>query len=206
MGRRRGGGLLSGRAPAVFLDRDGVLNDPVVRAGTSGRAESPLDPADVRLALGAVAGVRALRGAGWLLVGASNQPGAAKGETTREALCAVHARVVELLAARGAALDGWEYCLHHPDAVDAALRACDCRKPAAGLLLRAAGAHGIDLARSWLVGDTAADAGAARAAGVAFALVEHPGSAHRRALDEVAAARGPDLATVAASIGRPSLP
>lgn len=175
-----GGHGLSDR-PAIFLDRDGVIVDPVVRSDTDGRAETPLDPDAIRLSAGAAGGIRALRRVAWLLVVVSNQPAAAKGETDRAGLRAVHERIVTLLARCGARIDEWRYCLHHPDAVDPLLRGpCDCRKPAPGLLLDAAVDLGIDLEGSWMVGDTSADAGAARAAGVRFALIEHPGSAHRR--------------------------
>src|SRR5205085_748566 len=83
--------------PAVFLDRDGVLVEPVPRSH-GGRPEAPHDAAQVRLVAGAAAGLRALRDAGWLLVGVSNQPGAAKGETDCATLRAVHEQVVALLA------------------------------------------------------------------------------------------------------------
>jgi D-glycero-D-manno-heptose 1,7-bisphosphate phosphatase len=165
---------------AVFLDRDGVINDPALDP-VDGRYESPHDPADVVLATGAVEGLRALRDAGLLLVVASNQPSAAKGKVTLAELRAVHDRVVALLAGEGLALDDWRYCFHHPDGVVAALSGpCDCRKPAPGMLLDAARQRGIDLAASWMIGDSDGDVGAGRAAGTRTILVEHPQSAHRR--------------------------
>ena len=123
-------------------------------------------------------GVRALRDAGFALVVVSNQPAAAKGTATLEELEAVSARVRELL---GVEFDGWYACLHHPDGVVPGLAGpCDCRKPAPGMLLEAARELELDLAASWIVGDTDADVGAGRAAGTRTVLVEHPGSAHRR--------------------------
>jgi D-glycero-D-manno-heptose 1,7-bisphosphate phosphatase len=113
-----------------------------------------------------------LRQAGFLLIGASNQPAAAKGKVSTDDLRAVHERVVDLLADAG--LDDWRYCLHR------AQDGCDCRKPRAGLLLDAARDHGIDLASSWMIGDADTDVEAGIAAGVRTVLVEHPGSAHRR--------------------------
>lgn len=166
--------------PAVFLDRDGVINDPVFDA-QDGRLESPTDPAQVVLADGAVEGIRMLRDAGLLLVAVSNQPAAAKGKATLKDLQAVHERVVALLADAGVALDGWIYCYHHPDGVvDGLSGPCGCRKPAPGMLLEAAQRHGIDLAASWIVGDSDADIAAGRAAGCQAVLVLHPDSAHRR--------------------------
>ena len=165
---------------AAFVDRDGVINDPVLDP-VDGRYESPYDPHDVVLAAGAVEGLRALREGGLILVGISNQPSAAKGKVTLEELRAVHERVVALLAEEGLGLADWRYCFHHPDGVVPELTGpCECRKPAPGMLLDAARAHSIDLAASWTIGDSDADVEAGRAAGTRAILVEHPGSAHRR--------------------------
>jgi D-glycero-D-manno-heptose 1,7-bisphosphate phosphatase len=183
---------------AAFLDRDGVINDPALDP-VDGRYESPHDPADVVLAAGAVEGLRALRDAGLLLVVVSNQPSAAKGKVTLADLRAVHDRVVALLAAEGLTIDDWRYCFHHPDGVVADLSGpCDCRKPAPGMLLDAARAHGVDLAASWTIGDSDADVGAGRAAGTRTILVEHPRSTHRRTTDARPDARVRNLSQAAA--------
>lgn len=164
----------------VVLDRDGVLNDPVLDPA-DGRPESPLHAADVRLAAGAAAGCRLLQEHGLTLAVASNQPAAAKGKTTLAQLREVHDRLVELLAAEGVTIGVWRYCHHHPEATDPALRGpCDCRKPQPGMLLEILAELGADAADAWMVGDTSADVGAGRAAGMRVALVEHPGSGHRR--------------------------
>jgi D-glycero-D-manno-heptose 1,7-bisphosphate phosphatase len=165
---------------AVFVDRDGVINllvpDPV-----SSRPESPLVVGDVELIDGAAGALRSLAGAGWRLVGVSNQPAAAKGLLTVDALYAGQARVLDLLAADGVTFDDFRLCLHHPDGVVPELSGpCDCRKPAPGMLLDAAADGGLDLAASWMVGDTDSDVEAGRAAGCATVLIEHPGSAHKR--------------------------
>jgi D-glycero-D-manno-heptose 1,7-bisphosphate phosphatase len=190
--------------PAVFLDRDGVLNELVVdrRLGTR---ESPYDPDDVRLVDGAAAAVRALQDAGWTLVAVSNQPAAAKGQTTLDALAAVHRRVAELLAAEGGSIEDWRYCHHHPDAVVAELRGpCDCRKPRPGLLLDAARDAGLDLARSWMVGDSDTDVEAGVAAGTRTVLVAAPGSEHRRAGRVRPDVQANDLADALSHIDGPS--
>jgi len=177
MGIGRAGGL----RPAVFLDRDGVVNEPAWDP-VDGRYESPIDPKDVALAEGAVDGLRALIVAHCVTVVASNQPAAAKGKATLDDLHAVHARVVELLAAEGIVLDDWRYCFHHPQAVVPDLGGtCTCRKPEPGMLLAAAEEHAIDLAASWMVGDSDSDVVAGRRAGCRTVLVEHPRSGHRRA-------------------------
>lgn len=181
---------------AVFLDRDGVINDPVPDP-VDGRPESPLRAADVALAPGAVEGLGALIDLGLPLIVVSNQPAAAKGKVAVDDLHAVHRRVVELLDAEGLAVDDWRYCFDHPQALDAARRDCVCRKPRPGLLRAAAADHRLDLAASWIIGDTDADVGAGRAVGATAVLVEHPSTAHRRSADLAADAVVPDLAAAA---------
>lgn len=156
---------------AAFLDRDGVLCD-LVEDPVDGRPESPLKPEDVILADGAREGLQRLREAGYLLVVASNQPAAAKGKATEEQLRAVHERLRELLEPE--TIDDWRYCFHR------AQDGCPCRKPRPGMLLDAAREHGIDLSRSWMIGDTDGDVGAGRAAGTRTVLIDHPGSRHKR--------------------------
>ena len=185
--------------PAVFVDRDGVINGLV--AGRSGLPESPLAVGDVALIEGAAAALRRLAEAGWVLVGVSNQPAAAKGEIPIEQLWAVHARVIELLAAEGLRFDDFRVCLHHPDGVVPELAGpCDCRKPAPGMLLDSAAAIGLDLPRSWMIGDTDGDVLAGHAVGCRTALVVNPASAHKRTGEVVADVVARDLATVVAAI------
>ena len=163
---------------AVFLDRDGLINE-LVEDPISGFPSRPLVLEDVRLAPDAVEALRALRGLGVPLIVISNQPNAAKGKNTLEELQAVHEAVVRLLDEAGVALDDYRYCYHHPDGTDPELgRACPCRKPEPGLILDAAA--DLDLARSWMVGDSDVDIEAGRRAGCRTILVEVPGSAHRR--------------------------
>jgi D-glycero-D-manno-heptose 1,7-bisphosphate phosphatase len=126
---------------------------------------------------GAPEAVDALRRAGWAVVVASNQPAAAKGTATLDDLRAVHHRLRDALPP----LDGWRYCLHHPDAaVELLAGPCPCRKPAPGLLITAAFELDLDLPESWMVGDADTDVEAGIAAGCRTILVEHPDSAHRR--------------------------
>jgi D-glycero-D-manno-heptose 1,7-bisphosphate phosphatase len=180
-------------AGAVFLDRDGVLNE-LVRDPVSGVPESPLRVADVRLVEGAAAALVALQRAGFILVCVSNQPAAAKGKVLIPQLYAVHARVLELLSQHGVRLAAWRLCLHHPaGAVPALSGACDCRKPAPGMLLDLAGALRLELHTAWMVGDTDADVGAGMAAGCRTALIDYPGSAHKRAGRAPADVRAPSF-------------
>jgi D-glycero-D-manno-heptose 1,7-bisphosphate phosphatase len=168
------------RSVAIFLDRDGVLNE-LVGDPHSAVQESPLRVEEVRLVTGAAAALARLQEAGYVLVCVSNQPAAAKGTVSLRQLAAVHARVIELLAAEGVRLTASRLCLHHPDGVVFGLSGpCLCRKPAPGMLLEVAATLQVDLAGSWMVGDTDADVGAGRAAGCRTLMVEHPGSAHKR--------------------------
>jgi D-glycero-D-manno-heptose 1,7-bisphosphate phosphatase len=167
--------------PAAFLDRDGTLNELVLEGG-SGAAESPLKASDVRLIGGAAAAARALAQAGFALVCVSNQPAAAKGKVSIEQLLAINERVRELLREEGVHFDCFRLCLHHPEGVAPELSgSCACRKPAPGMLLDAAQKLGLDLASSWMLGDTDSDVVAGHAAGCRAVLIEHPGSFHKRA-------------------------
>lgn len=167
-------------ARAAFVDRDGVLNEGVPDPET-GLLESPLHPDDVRLLPGVGPALRVLAAAGYLLVGVSNQPAAAKGKVSLEELIATQERVLELLGKEGVRFDDFRLCLHHPQGIVEGLSGpCECRKPAPGMLLEAAAELSIDLGDSWMFGDTDADVGAGRNAGVRTVLVEYPGSSHKR--------------------------
>jgi D-glycero-D-manno-heptose 1,7-bisphosphate phosphatase len=180
--------------PAVFLDRDGVLNE-LVRDPVSGEPESPLRVADVRLLAGAPAAMGRLARAGFALACVSNQPAAAKGLVTVEELLAVHRRVLYLLAAAGVAFQTSRLCLHHPGGVVPGLSGrCACRKPAPGMLLGVAAALGVEMEASWMVGDTDADVGAGRAAGCGTVLIEHADSKHKRSSEIQPDLRSADLA------------
>ncbi len=165
---------------AAFLDRDGVINELSIDPAT-GRPESPLRSEDVALIPGAAAALAQLSGSGWLLVGVTNQPAAAKGTVSQAELDDVHMRVLELLAVENVHFDAFLICPHHPEGVIPDLaHACDCRKPAPGMLLDAADQLGIDLAQSWMIGDTDSDVLAGARAGCRTVLIEHPRSVHKR--------------------------
>ena len=157
---------------AVFLDRDGVINaalyDPL-----EGKLDTPYRLEDFRLLPGVGQAVRAINEMGFLAVVVSNQPGVAKGKCGYAFLEKVNAELTARLARQRAHLDAIYYCFHHPDAVDEILRIdCDCRKPKPGLLLRAARELHIDLASSFMVGDSLTDIEAGLAAGCQTSLVD----------------------------------
>jgi D-glycero-D-manno-heptose 1,7-bisphosphate phosphatase len=193
----------------IFLDRDGVLNGLVADA-RSNRPESPYSPKDVFLLPRAVEGLRRLQGLGVPLVVVSNQPAAAKGTATLDALRAVHDEVARQLRAAGVGVSSYHYCFHYDGGADRELGvACDCRKPAPGMLLDAARDLGIaDLSGSWIIGDSDVDVRAGRAVGCRTVLIDEPSSSHRRSGDVEPDARAADLfeaagilATVYASRG-----
>ena len=140
------------KRPAVFLDRDGTLNE------NPPRGDYVRSPDDLRLLPGVPEALKKLQGAGCLLVVCSNQSGLARGILTPEGVAAVNARLRELLAESGVSLAGIYYCPHDRGSD------CECRKPKPGMLLRAAAELGLDLSRSWGVGDAPRDLEARRAA------------------------------------------
>lgn len=163
---------------AIFLDRDGLLNE-LVYYPDSREWESPRTPGDLRLRPGTVELVGGLREDGWPLFLVSNQPSAAKGKTGLRDLQAVH----EVLMARLASPVFTEvfYCHHHPDAVVMELRGpCACRKPSPFFLQQASARYHLDLHRCWMIGDQDTDVICGRAAGCQTLLVPNPNSANKR--------------------------
>jgi D-glycero-D-manno-heptose 1,7-bisphosphate phosphatase len=190
-------------ARAAFVDRDGVVNE-LVPDRLSGLPESPLRVEDVSLIPGAAAALKRLHAAGWLLIGVSNQPAAAKGRVSVQQLHAVQARVLELLRGEGVTFDAFRLCLHHPEGIVAELSGpCDCRKPAPGMLLDAGRSLAVDFARSWMIGDTDSDVVAGRSAGCKTLLVQHPGSLHKRGRGATPDAVVPNLLTATDVVLRP---
>jgi D-glycero-D-manno-heptose 1,7-bisphosphate phosphatase len=150
---------------AIFLDKDGTLVDNV---------PNNVDPDRIRLARGAEEGLPRLSEAGYRLIVISNQSGIARGLFTEEAIKIVAERIDQLLWEIGLKLDGFYYCPHHPDGVVPRYAiSCDCRKPEAGLIFRAAREHGIGLRESWFVGDILDDVEAGRRAGCRTVLIDN---------------------------------
>lgn len=149
---------------AVFLDKDGTLIVDV---------PYNVDPALIALAPGAAEALPRLHAAGYRLVVITNQSGVARGRFGVEALGPVEARLRELLAGLGVPLAGFAFCPHHPGGSVAEYAvACDCRKPAPGMVVRLAAELGVDPARSWFVGDILNDVEAGRRAGCRTVLLD----------------------------------
>jgi D-glycero-D-manno-heptose 1,7-bisphosphate phosphatase len=147
--------------PAVFLDRDGTLIEEV---------GYPTRPEQIRILGGVARALGRLSAAGYKLVVVTNQSAIARGLMSEDDLHRFHQALDEQFDLLGARVDAYYACPHHPDASqaqrpDLAID-CDCRKPKPGLILRAAKDLDIDMARSWLVGDTWRDIAAAQAAGL----------------------------------------
>ena len=155
-------------APAVFLDRDGTLNREVSYVKT---------PSELQVLPGAAAALRRLNRAGVRAVVITNQPVVARGECSEEDLAEIHRKLETVLGAEGAYLDAIYTCPHHPDRGFAGERPelkfrCACRKPATGLVAQAARDLNLDLARSWLIGDSSRDIATAEAAGIRSILLK----------------------------------
>lgn len=159
-------GILAINRPAVFLDRDGVLNALVVNPA-NGKMESPLTPDDVHLLDGVLPSLFRLQEAGYSLLLVSNQPNYALGKSTLDTLAAIHNRVVKEFIDAGIRFARFSYCLHHPKGVVAGYSGlCVCRKPSPWFLLRARDDFGYSLPNSWMIGDQPTDTQCGKAAGV----------------------------------------
>lgn len=185
-------------APAVFLDRDGTL---IEEAGYLDSLEK------LALIPSTVDALRLLARAGFRLVVVTNQSGIALGLFDEPFVRETHDALGARLADAGAHVDGWYYCPHHPAGqVPALTITCECRKPAPALLRQAAEDLGLDLSRSWVVGDRWGDVRLADTAGLAGGILVRTGygrSAEARPPEgAVAAFVGDDLMDAAGWILR----
>ena len=158
---------LRSKQRAVFLDRDGTLNKYVGFLRNTDEFE---------LVSGAAEAVKLINASGCLAIVATNQPVIARGEVTFDELAEIHNKMETLLGHEGAYLDGIYFCPHHPHKgyegeVPELKIECECRKPKAGMLLKAAEDFNIDLSQSWMIGDGENDILAGKAAGCRTALI-----------------------------------
>lgn len=143
--------------PAVFLDRDGVLNEAIIR---DGKPYPPRDLTELVIVHGVRAALGELKREGFLLVLVTNQPDVARGKANRADVDKINAQLAAILP-----LDGIEVCEHDDE------DQCDCRKPKPGMILRAREEFGVDLARSFMVGDRWRDIEAGGRAGCRTVLI-----------------------------------
>lgn len=158
---------LSHRQRAIFLDRDGTINQS---KGFITRHE------DFKLLDGVDKAIRQINKSGLLAIVITNQPVIARGECSLEELDLIHRKMETELGNTGVYIDDLYYCPHHPDRGFAGERLeykidCECRKPKPGMLLRAAEKYNIDLSASWMIGDDMRDIHAGKAAGCKTALI-----------------------------------
>ena len=144
--------------PAVFLDRDGVLNRTAVRGGTP---YPPASAAEVEILPGVEDALRRLRERGLPLIVVTNQPDVARGTQKQSAVEEINRMLSRRLGLTAV------YTCYHDNADD-----CACRKPRPGMLTRAAEEHGVDLRRSFMVGDRWGDVAAGAAAGCETFLID----------------------------------
>ncbi len=144
---------------AVFLDRDGVINQAIVR---NGKPYPPSGVDELKIVAGAAEALRDLKQAGYLLIVVTNQPDIARGTQSRAAVDVIHQALSKVLP-----LDDFFVCPH--DDSDQ----CDCRKPRPGLLLHAAEKYDIDMSRSFMVGDRWRDVDAGANAGCATVWIDY---------------------------------
>jgi D-glycero-D-manno-heptose 1,7-bisphosphate phosphatase len=158
----------------AILDRDGTIID-VLRDEETGAITVAFHPDHLRFLPGSLEGLRALADAGYTLAIATNQPAPAKGQFSADAVRRTNDALVERLSNEGIRIAAVEACMHHPSGGaggDASLvRACDCRKPKAGMLDAIVARLGADRAGSWMLGDSTSDVEAGRAAGLRAGLV-----------------------------------
>ena len=140
---------MTAKRGAVFLDRDGTINEQMGYINHLSRFQ---------LLPGVGQAIKRLNQAGWPVVVVSNQSGVARGYFPPDLIGSVHDLMAELLERDGARLDGVYYCPHHPRAeLDDFRQECKCRKPQAGLFKQAASELGLDLSKSYVIGDRVSD-------------------------------------------------
>ncbi len=152
------------KRPAVFIDRDGTVNEQMGYIN---------HPSRFRLLPGAAEAIGLLNENHLLAIIVSNQSGVARGYFPMTLVHKIHALMQERLEEKGARLDGIFFCPHHPrGTVPNFAKACDCRKPQTGLIAKACGTFDIDMSRSYLIGDRCLDIETAERAGLKGILVE----------------------------------
>lgn len=158
---------------AVFLDRDGVINE-IVYSPDMGMPDSPLNPSQFKLLPDVAKAIKTFNKIGLKVIVASNQPAIAKGKMTPELFEQIRLKMKADLKEEGASIDGEYYCFHHPEAKIEKYKAdCNCRKPKPGLILKAAKDFNLDPSTCYAIGDSLTDIEAGKAAGCKTFLIGH---------------------------------
>lgn len=165
---------------AIFLDRDGVLNELVLNPAT-GEYEPPHRIEDMKLFPCVIDCLDKIQELGYDLFLVSNQPDYAKGKTTFEALEKVHTKFDQLLTSQRIHFREYYYCFHHPQGIIPEYTfECVCRKPKPFFLFKAKEDYNVELGNSWMVGDRDTDIKCGKAAGTKTILIENLHSSRNR--------------------------
>jgi D-glycero-D-manno-heptose 1,7-bisphosphate phosphatase len=149
--------------PAIFLDRDGTINEDIGYAS---------HPDDLNIYSFAAEAIRLINDAGFKVIVVTNQSGIARGLYDEAMLSTIHKKLIGELESHGARIDAVYYCPHHPRIGNQTYRQdCLCRKPQTGMLEQAAREHDINLLESFVIGDKASDINLATNAGAQGILV-----------------------------------
>jgi D-glycero-D-manno-heptose 1,7-bisphosphate phosphatase len=161
------------KSKAVFLDRDGVINELVYNK-EEGTIGGPLSAREMRVFPYAAQVIKSIQKLGYKVIVISNQPGVAKKQMTYSEFLRINKKMTRELIKANSFLDGEYYCMHHPYASISKYRVkCTCRKPKPGLIIKAAKEHDLDLNSSVMVGDGLVDVKAGRLAGCKTVLIAH---------------------------------
>ena len=156
---------------AVFIDRDGVINE-VIYHKEMGIIDSPFTVDQIKLLPDVGKAICNLQKMGFKTIIVSNQPGVAKDKFSEGDLEKMKEKVRMDLKKQGASVDDEYYCIHHPyGKIKQYTKVCDCRKPKPGMILEAAKKHNIDLSNSWMIGDGLTDIQAGKKAGCKTILI-----------------------------------
>lgn len=150
---------------AVFLDRDGIINE-LVYFPEQGIVDNPINPSQVRLVFGIDQLIKVSKRLGYLIIVISNQPAIGLKKLKNSDFKKIDKKINYLLKKNGANIDAWYYCFHHPFAkLEKYKKGCSCRKPKTGLFKQAANDFNIALSNSWIIGDGVNDIKAGKKAG-----------------------------------------
>jgi D-glycero-D-manno-heptose 1,7-bisphosphate phosphatase len=156
---------------AVFLDRDGVINE-IVYHKEMGFVDSPSTVEQFKLLPDVGKAINKFHELGFIVILISNQPGLAKDHYSIDVFEKIREKMKKELEKDGAILDAEYYCLHHPEAkIEKYKKICDCRKPKPGMIIQAVKDHDIELTKSWMIGDGINDIQAGQTVGCKTILI-----------------------------------
>ncbi len=165
----------NGKHPAVFVDRDGVINE-IVWNDDIEQLDSPMKVSEFRFLPGVAGALRAFKEKGYYIFIVTNQPGAAKGKTDLATLYDINTYMIDALSEEGVEIDDLFMCPHYPKELPMTkesflIRKCNCRKPEPGLIYRAMRKYNIDMSASYMIGDSCTDVTAGNKVGLSTVFI-----------------------------------